>query len=128
MSPRLPWRTSLSRRLAAPAPDHLRSSSSASRKTSGRLSSLDLRPSLDLPGLGFFYPENCSGQAVGLRVYPASKNWAWAIGRIGQGPTLESAGNSDLGKEPHRIRSTRSVGLHVLNSSVSMDNGSKASH
>src|SRR3984885_3701876 len=122
MSPRLPWRTSPSRRLAAPAPDHLRSSSSASRKTSGRLSSSDLRPSLDLPGLGFFYPENCSGQAVGLRVYPASQNCAWVIGRIGrigQGPTLESAGSFDLSKKPHRIRSIRPVLLHALNSSVS---------
>jgi hypothetical protein len=38
------------------------------------------------------------------------------IGRIGQAPALESAGNFDLGKKPHRIRSIRPVGLHALNS------------
>jgi hypothetical protein len=80
---------------------------------------LGLRPSLDLPGLNLSYPETGSGQAVGLRVYPASKNQAWVIGRIGQESAIESAGNFDLGIKPHRIRSIRPVGRHALNISVS---------
>src|ERR1700683_1131276 len=113
MSPWLPWRTFLSRTPASLAIHHLPSGSSASRKTSGRLSSLYL------VGSGCLDSENYSGQKAGLQIYPAPKTRAQAIGRIWQGPKFESAGSFDLCKRLQRIRSTPSVGLDALDNSVS---------
>src|SRR5208282_5695464 len=98
-----------------PPTHHRPSGNSASRKTSGRPSSLLFPFALDCPALDCPALDcselDCS--ALDCSDVDLAPGWGWSLpaGQIGLAPLPASVARFDLRNKSHRAKSTRAVGL-----------------